>query len=124
GETRAIGQAIGTTQDIFEIINLKLARGRYFNKIDYDRESAVCVVGASVARQLFPYQDPLGQLIQVGSPSGALVMLEIVGVLQPTGLRGEGAQMMVRDLDRDIYFPLSLARSVFSDTIVRRMSGA
>src|SRR5690606_28801447 len=46
------------------------------------------------------------------------------GVLSPTGLRGEGAAMINRDLDKDIYFPLSLARSIFSDTIVRRQSGS
>src|SRR5690606_24545740 len=116
-------QAIGTTPEAFEVIKLDLARGRYFTQVDYDLAAPVCVLGAAAARQLFPYEDPLGQSIQVGSINTGLVVLEVVGVLSPTGLRGEGAAMINRDLDKDIYFPLSLARSIFSDTIVRRQSG-
>ena len=52
-------------------------------------------------------------------------MLTIIGVLEPTGLRAgsEGAAMMQRDLDLDVYFPLTLAHDVFGDTIVRQQAG-
>ncbi len=123
GEYRANASAIGTVPEAFEVMKLELSRGRYFTQLDYDRKAAVCVIGSSVATQLFPYQDPLGQLIQIGSPSGAMVLAEVVGVLQPSGLRGEGASMINRDLDKDLYFPLSLAQAVFSDNITRRLSG-
>jgi putative ABC transport system permease protein len=124
GGVRAQANAIGTTPDAFDVINLHLLRGRTFTEVDYERDARVCVIGDSVARQLFPYQDPLGQVIRVGSASGAGVMLEVIGVLEPTGLRAEGAAMINRDLDQDLYFPLSLAQQIFSDLIVRRQAGA
>ena len=126
GEIRAAANAIGTTPNIFEVINLALARGRRFTQLDYEQESPVCVIGSGAADKMFRFDDPLGQTIQVGTSGGSRVILTIVGVLEPTGLRpgSEGASMMKRDLDMDIYFPLSLAQSVFSDTISRIQPGS
>src|SRR4051812_38403424 len=59
--------AIGTEPALFEMINLRAERGEFFTQSQYDRADAVCVLGATAARQLFPYKDPLGQTVQVGS---------------------------------------------------------
>ncbi|MGH7214030.1 MAG: ABC transporter permease [Tepidisphaeraceae bacterium] len=125
-DLRVNANAIGTTPDAFDVINLKLARGRFFTQVDYDVAAPVCVIGHVATQQMFPYQDPLGQQIQVGSSGLGSTMLTIVGVLEPTGLRAgsEGAAMMQRDLDLDIYMPLSLARGIFGDNIVKREAGS
>jgi putative ABC transport system permease protein len=126
GDIRANSNAIGTTPDIFSVINLRLARGRVFNGAEYERGEPVCVLGAVSARQLFPYQDPLGQTIQVGTTGMGVAILTVIGVLEPTGLRAgsEGAAMIGRDLDQDIYFPLTLAQDVFGDAVIRRQAGS
>ena len=69
GDLRANANAMATTPGIFDIINLHLARGRSFTQVQYDAGEAVAVLGAGAAGQLFPYDDPLGQTIQVGTPS-------------------------------------------------------
>jgi putative ABC transport system permease protein len=76
------------------------------------------------ARQLFPYQDPIDQQVQVGGTETGVAMLTVIGVLEPTGLRAEGAAMINRDLDQDLYFPLSLAQTTFGDVVIRRLSGS
>ncbi|MCC6423026.1 MAG: ABC transporter permease, partial [Phycisphaerales bacterium] len=124
GDIRAAANAIGTTPQAFDVINLRLSRGRTFNQLDYERSTPVCVLGATAAKQLFPFQDPIGQTIHVGSAVSSIVVMEVVGVLEPTGLRGEGAAMINRNLDMDIYFPLTLAQSAFGDVIVRRQAGS
>ena len=126
GDIRATANAIGTTPDVFDVINLRLARGDYFTRLQYDRAEAVCVLGSLAARQLFPYQDPLGQSIQVGTGGMSVVILTVIGVLEPTGLRAgaDSAGIMLRDIDQDIYFPLTLARQCFGDTIMRRQAGS
>ena len=45
GDLRASADAIGTTPDIFDIINLELARGSYFNALQYERgmNAPICV---------------------------------------------------------------------------------
>ena len=118
--------AIGTTTDIFRIINLRLSRGKLFNRLHQERNEAVCVVGSKVAEQLFPFQDPLGQTVQVGTSGSTTLILTVIGVLEPTGLRmdSQGAAIMQRDLDQGVYFPISLAQATFGDAIVRRLAGS
>ncbi|MDB5305437.1 MAG: macB 2 [Phycisphaerales bacterium] len=125
GDSRVDANAIGSTPEVFDIVNLRLSRGRLFNTLESDRGEAVCVIGATASHQLFPYEDPLGQTVKIGTSGQGSLMLTIVGVLEATGLRAgsEGAAMMKRDLDMDIYFPLSLARAAFGNTTVRRQAG-
>jgi putative ABC transport system permease protein len=127
GGTRFNANAIGTTPDLFDVVNLQLERGTIFTQIQYDAGAAVCVLGAKAAEQMFPYSDPLGQTITIGTAnSGPTVVLTIIGVLQPTGLRAgqENVGIIQRDIDQDLYFPLSVARSVFGDMIARRLAGS
>lgn len=46
---------------------IELDRGRHFQKEDEDRSRYVCVIGADIEENLFPYTDPLGKWIKVGS---------------------------------------------------------
>ena len=125
GDLRATANAIGTTPDVFDVVNLRLSRGELFSWAHFDKAESVCVVGALAARQLFPFEEPIGQTVKVGTTGSGTAVLTIIGVLEPTGLRAgsEGAAMMQRDLDLDIYFPLSLAREVFGNTNTKRQAG-
>ncbi|HZZ42637.1 MAG TPA: ABC transporter permease [Tepidisphaeraceae bacterium] len=124
GDTRVNSDALGATPNVFDVINLRLSRGRVFNAVDYDRSAPVCVLGAYAAQALFPYEDPIGQHIQVGSGLSTKLILEVVGVLEPTGLRGEGAAMVERNFDQDLYFPLTLAQVTFGDTNIKMQNGS
>jgi putative ABC transport system permease protein len=117
---------IGTEPALFDMINLRTERGEFFSPVQYDRAEAVCVLGATAARQLFPYSDPIGQTVQVGTRRLSSVVLTVIGVLEPTGLRAgsEGASIMRLDPDVGIYFPYTLARRVFGDSIVRMLPGS
>ncbi|HEX2973730.1 MAG TPA: ABC transporter permease [Tepidisphaeraceae bacterium] len=123
GDRRVPANAIGTVPEMFDVVSLHLERGRSFNQIDLERQTAVCVLGNLAAQQLFPYQDPLGQRIQIGGSTGGLVVLEVIGVLEKTGLR-PGTGFINRELDQDIYFPLTLAQTTFGDTIVKNTAGS
>ncbi|MGF1634113.1 MAG: ABC transporter permease [Phycisphaerae bacterium] len=118
--------AIATTPDIFPVVNLRLQRGETFNQEQYERAEPVAVLGAAAAKELFPYDDPIGKTVQVGQPSSALVVLRVVGVLEPAGLRSgnEASKFIDRDIEQDIYFPLTLSDRNFYDLIVKRRSGS
>jgi putative ABC transport system permease protein len=124
-DVRAVADAMGTTPEIFDVINLSLSRGTIFDWTQYDRREPVCVLGSLVAKQLFPAEDPVGHTILVGSQRSGIVTLTVVGVLEPTGLRAgsEGVAMMMHDLDADVFFPLTIAQETFGDTIVRQRAG-
>ncbi len=118
--------AIATTPEWFTIINQPLDRGSIFTTIQSDRADAVCVMGAKAAEQMFPFEDPIGRTITLGAPSTGTLVLTVIGVLQGTGLRADTAKTDIinRDLDYDIYFPLTTSRLAFNDAIVKRQAGS
>jgi len=68
-----------------EIKLWELASGSFFTEWDETSARRVCVLGKTVADQLFPGQDPVGQEIRIrNSP------WRILGVLQPKGEGGPG----------------------------------
>ena len=126
GDVRSPANAVATIPQAVDVIHLPLSRGRFFDQVDYDRSAAVCVLGNNTAAQLFPYEDPLGQTVLVGTAGRSSIPLTIIGVLEPTGLRpgSEGASMVQLDPDKCLYFPLSLASQQFGDQIIVVSPGA
>jgi len=118
--------AVGTTSDLFSVINLRVGEGTLFTPVHEQNLAAVCVLGAEAARQLFPSEDPIGQIIQIGTPNVGTVMVTVIGVLEPTGLRANADKSggMARDVDSDVYFPLTLSRQQFGNLAVRRTQGS
>src|SRR6516164_6897414 len=46
--------------------NIETARGRFITQRDNDEVDNVAVLGAAIATELFPVEDPLGKAIQIG----------------------------------------------------------
>ncbi len=119
-DRRRVSQAFGTTPELQEVAGLRLERGRYLTSQDLDSANLVAVIGQEVARSLFPNDDPLGATFRIDQQA-----VRVIGVLQPIGLSGgAGAALVGRDMNFDIHIPLTAARQVFGDTVVRRESGS
>ncbi|MBX3358040.1 MAG: ABC transporter permease [Phycisphaeraceae bacterium] len=119
-DRRKTSQSFGTTPELKEVANLRVARGRYLTQEDLEERSMVAVVGAEVAKEFFPFDDPLGNSIRIDDK-----IVRIIGILAPVGLSGgAGAALVGRDLNLDIHLPITTCDSVFGDTIFRRESGS
>ncbi len=118
-------KSIAVTHDFFSVVNLRPAEGQLLTAQHLAESAPVCVLGSEAARQIFPSEDPLGKTLQCGSASMGTVQLRVIGVLEPTGLRptSEGAGITDRDVDRDIYFPLTLSQQIFGKGANRRFAG-
>jgi putative ABC transport system permease protein len=97
---------IGTTNAHFDTSNWRLAAGRRFEPTEESSGSAVCVIGATVRRELFGAASPLGAQLRVKSFS-----CEVVGLLAAKGQAALG-------LDQDDIVVLPLA------TVQRRVTGS
>jgi putative ABC transport system permease protein len=75
----------GSTPDFFAIREWTIAKGRFFNSSESDSGAKVCVLGQTVASQLFGAGDPLGQVVRVKA-----MPCEVVGVLQSKGQSSQG----------------------------------
>jgi putative ABC transport system permease protein len=65
GARNVPGAVFATVPWFPETANIRLLRGRFLNVLDMRDVSNVCVISQSVARELLPMMDPLGQTIKV-----------------------------------------------------------
>ncbi len=121
GAFRMNSQAFGTLASLEDVANLRVAPGgRYLSEHDIESHAPVAVLGAEVARKLFPQRDALGQDFRIDQQ-----VLRVVGVLEAQGLSGgAGGALVGRDLNNDIHLPLTTAERQFGDVIQRRASGS
>lgn len=117
---RRTSQAYGTTPEFLEVARIGVDRGRYLTQADLDERAPVAVIGAELAKQFFPFEDPLDNTIRIDAKA-----FRIIGVLRPVGLAGgAGAGLIGRDLNLDLHIPITTAQEVFGDTISRATSGS
>jgi putative ABC transport system permease protein len=90
----------GTTSGYFLIREWGLRAGRYFSPGDEEGAGKVAVIGATVAKELFGTDDPVGGEIRVAS-----VPFRVIGVLAEKGPSGSG-----RNQDDIIFVPIATAK--------------
>ena len=95
----------GSTNDYFTAANWVIERGRTFTESESRAGKPACVIGATVAKELFGGQDPIGSKIRVKN-----ISCEVIGQLKAKGQSGMG-----RDQDDMIVIPLR--------TFQRRIAG-
>lgn len=114
------GRVVATTPEYTEVNQLKLAAGRFLTQEDDRQMSNVAVLAANVAERLFPFEDPLGQTVCLGTH-----FYRVVGVIKermPTG--GAGGSQAAEDFNNDVYIPLQTCRARFGERIFIRQSGS
>ena len=75
-------------EEYFRTLGVPLIRGRMFAKQDDWNSLHVAVISQTLARQRWPNQDPIGQVINFGSMDGNLKPLTIVGIVGDVRARG------------------------------------
>ncbi len=123
--TRFPGKVVGAEPYFFETIHVEIAEGMSLQPLHEERAAQVCVIGDEVRERLFAFQDPIGQSVTVNSFDSGMIAFEVVGVLnrvETAGLPAEG--LGGRDINGDVYIPLSTAEARYGDTRVRMTSGS
>ena len=93
---------VGVSNDYFDLYNLPLVSGAFFN--DYQEENGiqVCIIGANIRAKFFSKMDPLGQYIKFNG-----IWLKVIGVLQKTNVSLTGFEEKgVNVYNDNIYIPI------------------
>jgi putative ABC transport system permease protein len=103
---------IGTTPEMFEIREWGVISGRSIGQQDEDGAAKVCLLGQTVADNLFGSADPVGKIIRIKK-----VPFTVIGLLDRKGQSPQGT-----DQDDTIFVPLrtaqrNLIRSQFTNTV-------
>ena len=96
----------GSTVDFFGVRDVRPGKGRFFTEAEAQAGLPVCVIGATVQKELFGSQEPLGESMRLGK-----VTCRVVGVAATKGQSTFG-----QDQDDFIVMPLV--------TFQRRLAGS
>jgi putative ABC transport system permease protein len=111
GATPPIAMFRAVAGGYFEVIGMRMLRGRSLTRADVDHLEPVIVVNQALAERIFPGQDPIGQRIASNRPPPGpgqlpdLTWLTIVGVVANTALRTPAEANPAPQL----FMPMSLA---------------
>ena len=119
--THAIdGRVVGTTHDYAEFNHLRIDKGRFLTASDNERYENYCVLASTVARELFPYEDPRGKSVKLAGD-----YYIVVGVTKErASSTGTGSSLAAQDFNKDVYIPLNTCRLRFGERIVDMRSGS
>jgi len=95
----------GTTPNYFEIRNWSIQSGSVFSDEEVDLAANVCVIGTTVAKNLFLDENPVGKTLRIGN-----LPFRVDGVLE-----SKGQNVIGQDQDDAVYAPYT--------TVQRKISG-
>lgn len=110
GDKSAKSTLIGITPSFIQILNYKIDKGSFITKDQYDKHLKVCVLGAGLTKLFFANQDPVGQMVKIDDQ-----WMEVIGTMESKAVFTETVgELASRDLNNDVYVPLSTFNRRFS----------
>jgi putative ABC transport system permease protein len=92
----------GVTNDFFQVYNLSLFSGQYFQEKHIEGGSPVCIIGPTVKSRFFSQEDPIGKTIKCGG-----IWLTVIGVLENRAFNVEDSKNLgISDYNDHIYAPI------------------
>ncbi|WP_435010341.1 ABC transporter permease [Tundrisphaera lichenicola] len=114
------GRVVGTTHDYADFNRLEIEKGRFLSPSDNARYENYAVLAAETAKILFPYEDPLGKSVKLGSD-----YYTVIGVTkQRSQSAGVGGSLSAQDFNKDVYIPLNTCKLRFGERLIDMRPGS
>ncbi len=107
--SRQVG-LLGTTAEYRLARRVEVAAGEFLPAGDWQRGAAVAVLGAELARELFPAENPVGRIVRVGE-----WRMRVVGVLARQGTK------LGVDFDETVMVPVATALKMLDQSSLFRI---
>lgn len=108
---------VGCVEDYLELNRLEVLRGRWLTPRDDGKK--VVVLADDTAKRLFPFENPVGKTIWVGSE-----FYVVIGQTKPKMASAAiGGSLDARDYNLDAYIPLDTMRQRVGDLVMKRVGG-
>ena len=104
------GMVVGTTAELLEVRQFKMAQGQFLPADDWNRAAPLMVLGATLRAELFPNEAALGRFVRVGDRR-----FRVIGVLAASG---SGLGMNTDEL---AIVPVSAALAMFNTNTLFRV---
>ncbi len=103
---------LGTTSGFPSVRDMDIASGRYFTDKEIDRKQKIIVLGSALAEELFGEDDPLGQIVTVGTTK-----MTVIGVMAEKGAVGN------TNYDSYVFMPITVVFQKFTPSMFARFMG-
>lgn len=101
GGKRVAAKVIGVNNDYFDVYNIQLSKGNFFDDDQVEAGIPVCVIGANISAKVFSDVDPVNKYLKFGH-----VWLKVIGVLEKTDVNLSAAENMgVNIVNDNVYIP-------------------
>ena len=97
-------QISGVSQDYNKVLPFDLQEGRYFTPIESHTGNNIAIIGADIADNLYPGEDPVGKRIKIFGRN-----LDVIGVIKK-----QGEDVFGNSPDKRILIPINFARNVLN----------
>jgi putative ABC transport system permease protein len=101
---------LGSSADFLTVYGFKLTRGEFLPRGELTRDAAVAVVGATIARELFPGRDAIGGSVRIGERRFRII-----------GLLGDQGRTIGLDSQEMVVIPVSAAQQLFNTESLFRL---
>lgn len=101
---------LGTTHTMKRLFDYELNSGRFLPELDLDNATPMCVIGDTIARELFGNAEPVGKWVRMGDRR-----VRVIGALS------QGGQTGGHDLDEAVFVPIAFAMQIYDTESVQRM---
>jgi putative ABC transport system permease protein len=99
---RYSAKLVGVANDYFDLYNLPLAQGMFFNDFQEEYGIQVCIIGANIRAKFFSQVNPIGQYLKFDN-----VWLKVIGVLERTTVTLTGFEEQgVNVYNDNVYIPI------------------
>ncbi|HEA3130483.1 TPA: MacB family efflux pump subunit [Aeromonas hydrophila] len=112
------GSIVGVGSDFFRVKGMKLTNGRLFDKRDIHNRTAVAVVDGKTIESLLGKQDPVGQVVLVGT-----LPVRIIGVVEEETGFGRSSQSVNVWLPYSAVMSRLISQNHFSQLTIRVKDG-
>jgi putative ABC transport system permease protein len=103
---------LGTTSGFPSVRDMDLADGHYFTDKEIERKQKVIVLGSAIAEELFGEDDPINQVVTVGTTK-----MTVVGVMKEKGTVGNISY------DSYVFMPITVVFQKFTPSQFARFMG-
>jgi putative ABC transport system permease protein len=100
----------GSTAEFQPIRSIEMRTGSFLPELPWDRGAPVTVLGSKLADELFDGEQPIGQVVRIGS-----WRMKVIGVLKEQGMH------LGIDMDEAVFVPVTTAMRMFNRSSLFRV---
>jgi putative ABC transport system permease protein len=101
---------LGSSADLAPVHGFEVSRGEFLPAGELSRDTAMAVIGANIAHELFPGRDAVGQTLRIGDRR-----FRVIGILADQG------RMIGLDSQELVIVPVSAAQALFNTESLFRL---